>query len=191
MCVRCDLPTEDVILSLMTCCQSLTSRYVDLHAVTCQVLSCSVNSQGLSRISSDISIEVSIGSFLLVQCVLSERRVSRIAYLCRQKPSTFHPDIRSWFLISSCFITSYSFTKGFCKKKVYYFCFNSLKPSGSYWPSRFNMTFRVLSEECSSGFIRISEAVLIFNIFIPPVPCVVLRMKGYYLQFIALTDLFL
>lgn len=71
-CIRCDLPTEEVILSLRMCCQSLASRYVDLHAVTCQVLSCSVSSEGASRISSDISIEVSLGSFPLVLCVLSE-----------------------------------------------------------------------------------------------------------------------
>jgi hypothetical protein len=50
---------------------------------------------------------------------------------------------------------------------------------------------KVLSEECSSGFIWISEAVLIFNIFIPPVTFVVLRMEGCYLQFIALKNLFL
>jgi len=53
------------------------------------------------------------------------------------------------------------------------------------------VTFCILSEECSSGFIWISEAVLIFNIVKPPVTFVVLRMKGYYLQFTALTDLFL
>jgi hypothetical protein len=71
MCTRCDLPTEDVILSLRTCYQSSASRYVDLNAVACQVLSRNFSSQGVSR-TSDVSIEGSLGSFPLVQCVLAK-----------------------------------------------------------------------------------------------------------------------
>jgi hypothetical protein len=53
-----------------------------------------------------------------------------------------------------------------------------------------NCVYCIWSEECSSGFVRISDVVSVFNIFIPHVAFVVLRMKGYYLQFVTLTNFF-